>query len=53
MAAHLVAVTTPDDPRIDAYVRLRDRDLSRASGRADGLFVAEGEVVVRVLVSSA
>ena len=31
------------------YVQLRDRDLA---GRADGLFVAEGEVVVRVLASS-
>ena len=30
------------------YVSLRDRDLA---GRGDGLFVAEGEVVVRVLAS--
>jgi tRNA G18 (ribose-2'-O)-methylase SpoU len=30
---------------------MRDRDLARASGRGDGLFVAEGEVVVRVLAS--
>ena len=33
---------------LEPYVRLRDRDLA---GRADGLFVAEGEVVVRVLAS--
>ena len=32
---------------MDPYVRLRDRDLARS----DGLFVAEGEVVVRVLAS--
>ena len=34
---------------LDPYVRLRDRDLA---GRTDGLFVAEGEVVVRVLASA-
>ena len=33
---------------LEPYVRLRDRDLA---GRPDGLFVAEGEVVVRVLAS--
>lgn len=33
---------------LEPYVRLRDRDLA---GRSDGLFVAEGEVVVRVLAS--
>jgi tRNA G18 (ribose-2'-O)-methylase SpoU len=35
-------------PELEPYVSLRDRDLA---GRADGLFVAEGEVVVRVLAS--
>jgi tRNA G18 (ribose-2'-O)-methylase SpoU len=34
---------------LEPYVRLRDRDLA---GRTDGLFVAEGEVVVRVLASA-
>ena len=34
---------------LNPYVRLRDRDLA---GRANGLFVAEGEVVVRVLASA-
>ena len=34
---------------LEPYVRLRDRDLA---GRSDGLFVAEGEVVVRVLASA-
>ena len=33
---------------LEPYVRLRDRDLA---GRVDGPFVAEGEVVVRVLAS--
>ena len=35
-------------PELEPYVSLRDRDLA---GRGDGLFVAEGEVVVRVLAS--
>ena len=35
-------------PELEPYVSLRDRDLA---GRVDGLFVAEGEVVVRVLAS--
>jgi tRNA G18 (ribose-2'-O)-methylase SpoU len=34
---------------LEPYVGLRDRDLA---GRTDGLFVAEGEVVVRVLASA-
>jgi tRNA G18 (ribose-2'-O)-methylase SpoU len=40
---------------MEPYVRLRDRDLARTDGRpggGDGLFVAEGEVVVRVLTSA-
>lgn len=36
-----------DDPRLDGYLRVRERDLV---GR-QGLFVAEGEVVLRVLVA--
>ncbi len=44
--------TTPindrDDPRIAPYVSVREHDLVRR----DGLFVAEGDVVVRVLVAS-
>ena len=43
-SAHALAST-----ELEPYVRLRDRDLA---GRTDGLFVAEGEVVVRVLASS-
>ena len=40
-------ITDPDDPRIGAYRHIRERDLV---GR-DGLFIAEGEVVLRVLLA--
>jgi tRNA G18 (ribose-2'-O)-methylase SpoU len=52
MSARLVPLDSRDaltSPELEPYVRLRDRDLA---GRTDGLFVAEGEVVVRVLASS-
>lgn len=48
MTARLVPIASADDARLDPYVRLRDRDLART----DGSFVAEGEVVVRVLASA-
>jgi tRNA G18 (ribose-2'-O)-methylase SpoU len=41
-------ITDPDDPRIAGYRHIRERDLI---GR-EGLFVAEGEVVLRHLISS-
>ena len=44
----LISVTDPDDPRIEAYRDIRERDVV---GR-DGLFVAEGRVVVQKLVAS-
>lgn len=44
----IVAVTDPADPRIDAYRDIRERDLV---GR-DGLFVAEGRVVLAMLIAS-
>ena len=44
MAARLVPIASADDPRIEPFARVRDRDLSRGAR-----FVAEGEVVVRVL----
>jgi tRNA G18 (ribose-2'-O)-methylase SpoU len=46
---HLVAITDPNDPRIADYRDVRERDLV---GR-QGLFIAEGDVVVRRLVASA
>lgn len=44
----VTAISDPDDPRIAAYRDVRERDLV---GR-EGLFIAEGEVVVRVLLRS-
>jgi tRNA G18 (ribose-2'-O)-methylase SpoU len=43
-----ILITDPDDPRVAAYRDIRERDLV---GR-QGLFVAEGEVVLRVLLRS-
>ncbi len=45
----IIAIDDPDDPRIAAYRDIRERDLT---GR-EGLFVAEGEVVLRTLTSAA
>lgn len=44
----LIAIDDADDPRIEGYRAVRERDLA---GR-HGLFVAEGEVVLRVLARS-
>jgi tRNA G18 (ribose-2'-O)-methylase SpoU len=44
----LISIGDPDDPRIAAYRHIRERDLV---GR-EGLFIAEGEVVLRHLISS-
>ncbi|CAN5434634.1 RNA methyltransferase [soil metagenome] len=44
-----ISITDPDDPRVAAYRDIRERDLT---GR-EGLFIAEGEVVVRTLASPA
>lgn len=41
----IIPITDPDDPRIAPYRAVKERDLV---GR-EGLFIAEGEVVVRVL----
>jgi tRNA G18 (ribose-2'-O)-methylase SpoU len=49
LVARLVEIASVDAPELEPYARLRDRDLA---GRGEGLFVAEGEVVVRVLASS-
>ncbi|HEV2673889.1 MAG TPA: RNA methyltransferase [Aliidongia sp.] len=46
---NFVAVDDPEDPRIAAYRQIRERDLV---GR-EGHFIAEGEVVLEVLVASA
>ena len=44
----IFAITDPLDPRIAAYTQVREKDLV---GR-DGVFIAEGEVVVRRLAES-
>jgi tRNA G18 (ribose-2'-O)-methylase SpoU len=44
----IVPITDPADPRIAVYRNIRDRDLV---GR-DGLFVAEGKVVLAMLLAS-
>lgn len=44
-----IFIDDPDDPRVAAYRDIRERDLT---GR-QGLFIAEGEVVVRGLASTA
>ena len=47
MAAKIVHVTDAEHPGLQPYTAVRERDLV---GR-EGLFIAEGEVVLRVLVS--
>src|SRR4051794_16422659 len=42
-----IPITDPDDPRIKSYRNVRERDLVGRSGR----FIAEGEVVLRVLLT--
>jgi tRNA G18 (ribose-2'-O)-methylase SpoU len=44
----ILTVEDPDDPRVAAFRDIRERDLT---GR-EGLFVAEGEVVLNVLLSA-
>lgn len=39
-------ITGPDDPRLEPYTRMRERDLVGRTGR----FVAEGEVTLRLLL---
>jgi tRNA G18 (ribose-2'-O)-methylase SpoU len=43
----IVSISDPDDPRISAYRDVRERDLVGRQGR----FMAEGEVVLRLLAS--
>jgi tRNA G18 (ribose-2'-O)-methylase SpoU len=39
-------ITDPDDPRLEPYTRMRERDLVGRAGR----FIAEGEVTLRLLL---
>lgn len=45
---NVISVADPDDPRLAAYRDIRERDLARR----DGLFIAEGKVVLDVLFSA-
>jgi tRNA G18 (ribose-2'-O)-methylase SpoU len=44
----LSAITDPADPRLDPFRSVRERDLKRD----DGLFVVEGEVVLRAMLAA-
>ena len=43
----IIDITDPSDPRLDDYVRLRDVNLRRHLESERGLFIAEGEKVIR------
>ncbi len=43
----VVEVTDPGDPRLAAYTRLTDMQLRMVAEPADGIFIAEGEKVIR------
>lgn len=43
----LVPIDDPSDPRLDDYVRLRDVSLRKRLETEQGLFIAEGEKVIR------
>jgi tRNA G18 (ribose-2'-O)-methylase SpoU len=50
--ACLIAIDAPSDPRIADYVGLTDVHLRRRLETAHGLFMAEGEMVIRRAVSA-
>lgn len=45
--AGLVTIDDPDDPRLHDYTGLTDVELRRRREPAEGLFIAEGEKVIR------
>ncbi|MCO5998956.1 TrmH family RNA methyltransferase [Actinoallomurus rhizosphaericola] len=50
--ARLIPVTDPTDPRLADYTRLRDVNLRKSLEAEHGLFVAEGEKVIRRAVTT-
>ncbi|SDH39173.1 tRNA G18 (ribose-2'-O)-methylase SpoU [Sinosporangium album] len=50
--AEILDVTSPDDPRLDDYTRLRDVELRKSLEAERGLFLAEGEKVIRRAVAA-
>lgn len=50
---HIIPIHSPDDPRASAYANQKDAWLRAQRGEdPGGLFVAEGELVVRALIDS-
>lgn len=47
-----ISITEPDDPRLADYVSLRDTSLRRHLESTHGLFIAEGEKVIRRAVEA-
>ena len=45
--AELITLDDPDDPRLHDYTGLTDVELRRRREPAEGLFIAEGEKVIR------
>ncbi|MEU6849714.1 RNA methyltransferase [Actinacidiphila alni] len=45
--AELITIDDPDDPRLHDYTSLTDVELRRRREPAEGLFIAEGEKVIR------
>lgn len=45
--ADLITLDDPDDPRLSDYIGLTDVELRRRREPAEGLFIAEGEKVIR------
>jgi len=52
VTAHLVPVEAPDDPRLRHYRDLTDVALRSAVEVAEGLFIAEGELVIRRAIAA-
>jgi tRNA G18 (ribose-2'-O)-methylase SpoU len=53
----IIRITDPGDPRLADYANIKDRHLAgmartASDGSSDGLFMAEGELVVRQLIAS-
>lgn len=48
----LVEVSDADDPRLADYTRLRDVELRKSLEAEHGLFIAEGEKVIRRAVGA-
>ncbi|WP_320777526.1 RNA methyltransferase [Streptomyces sp. CRN 30] len=50
--AELITIDDPDDPRLHDYTGLTDVELRRRREPAEGLFIAEGEKVIRRAVDA-